>query len=1270
MKILIIRGKNLASLAEPFEVDLTAPPLRDCGVFAMSGPTGAGKSSILDALCLSLYASTPRLLRALRVQVPDSSGQDVSSDAATQLLRRGAGSGFAEVEFVGIDGRVYRARLSLRRANGRPSGKLQPPIHELFLRDEGRPCGGNNSETKAAIVEKLGLDFRQFTRAVLLAQNEFSAFLASDAEERAILLEKLTGTEQFGDLSVRSFDRAKRERAKLDLLDVELAAAPVLDDEALAALARSITELTEQLARAERQVAVVDARLGYEKRLEDLVRVVAAAEQELLAQKRRSDALLSERTELARLRLVMFEAKEPVEALQKAEAEWRRRELELGESARAVDEAVKLVQERQEIEQSVALALAESQRQKLEAQPLLRLAAVAEQELCQARVTREQQHESLRLAAERCAIARDELSVAHQRHEDIERQLTELLVWLGANPDCARLAEGWPAKRDALRRAVARLEQMDACQSKLDEAERELLERKTQATQIATDVEASKSELLADVSRAEALQTLARLDDVEALESTERNAERSLLGYDEMVQLLGELAAQSSELSLLQRCELEQRERLREFQQQVETCRLAIQLQRQESETKALELRGAEQMVGESVEALRATLREGEPCAVCGAIEHPFGGRAMQEVTARLRRRLESLRAAVGQLQQGLTRLQREEADALAEVARIDERIVSTERSVRAVAKECDFFSQRLTQFDGCPSAMTLGSDEERVVLLQRRGELAQALEVAAVSRGAAKRRAIEAQAATQRATASIARHAATETRLRSIERAIADLERDLAIQRERRVSLLTEQTRDLEPIESEPNFEDWSRRWRESPASCLSMADQAVAEWQARAANKMVLELERTKLLSQLPDHERRATERATEMNEAEQRHTFASAKVDECQESRAALFEGRRPEEVEAELGVQLQAATQNHDVARTQRVAAEQALAVALVKQDGISRALGIAKGEFDNRDQMLERWLETTRQLSPELAIERSELALLLQRGSSGIADIEARLVIAQTAVDRARGGFEQAVLARDTHRAQSDAISQALSDALVDAGATLPQPIELSTLVELGRVATLERERLRNERAEAISRRSDADERREAVGRKLSEREQQHRVAEKWQLLGSLIGSADGKRLRHLAQEVTLDLVLAHANLHLHDLARRYRLERLPEGLHIIVVDEELLGERRSVASLSGGETFLVSLALALGLASLSAEKIRVETLFIDEGFGSLDSVTLQIAVAALDRVQAQGRQVGVVSHVGDLAERLGVEVRVEPTGGGKSRVRILSRHGG
>ena len=170
--------------------------------------------------------------------------------------------------------------------------------------------------------------------------------------------------------------------------------------------------------------------------------------------------------------------------------------------------------------------------------------------------------------------------------------------------------------------------------------------------------------------------------------------------------------------------------------------------------------------------------------------------------------------------------------------------------------------------------------------------------------------------------------------------------------------------------------------------------------------------------------------------------------------------------------------------------------------------------------------------------------------------------------------------------------------------------------------------------------------------------------QAREVSENWTSLNEIAGSSDGGKFRRIAQGYTLDVLLSYANVQLSELSKRYRLERVPDTLALQVIDRDMCDEVRTVHSLSGGESFLVSLALALGLSSLSSNKMRVESLFIDEGFGSLDAETLRVAMDALDSLRTRGRKIGVISHVQEMTERIPVQIKVNRGDNGRSYLTV------
>ena len=241
MRILTIRFKNLNSLAGEWRIDLTHPAYVSDGIFAITGPTGAGKSTILDAICLALYAQTPRLGKITK------SGNDI-------LSRRTADC-FAEVVFETGNGR-YRCQWSQRRAHGRVNGELQAARHEISDADSGEILSSKVSEVPDLVTARTGMGFEQFTRAMLLAQGGFAAFLQSGAGERAPILEQITGTAIYSEISRLTYQRHAEEKQKLGLLQAELSGLTLLGDDELAALE---TTLAAQMAG---RISALNVSLG------------------------------------------------------------------------------------------------------------------------------------------------------------------------------------------------------------------------------------------------------------------------------------------------------------------------------------------------------------------------------------------------------------------------------------------------------------------------------------------------------------------------------------------------------------------------------------------------------------------------------------------------------------------------------------------------------------------------------------------------------------------------------------------------------------------------------------------------------------------------------------------------------------------------------------------------------------------------------------------------------------------------------------------------
>jgi DNA repair protein SbcC/Rad50 len=261
MKILAIRIKNLASLEGNTEIDFTAEPLCSAGIFAITGATGAGKSTILDALCLALYGKTPRYLQAKEtgIEIKDVQGSTLSQGDVRSILRDGTADGFAEVDFKGTDGQYYRATWSVRRARNKAEGSMQADSVTLKNITSNIDIPGRKPETLNEITRLVGLNFEQFTRSVLLAQGDFTAFMKANRDEKSSLLEKLTGTYIYSEISKKIFEKYKAEELLLRDLNVRKEGIITLTEEEVKALSADQELLESQITSLENDIEKLTA---------------------------------------------------------------------------------------------------------------------------------------------------------------------------------------------------------------------------------------------------------------------------------------------------------------------------------------------------------------------------------------------------------------------------------------------------------------------------------------------------------------------------------------------------------------------------------------------------------------------------------------------------------------------------------------------------------------------------------------------------------------------------------------------------------------------------------------------------------------------------------------------------------------------------------------------------------------------------------------------------------------------------------------------------
>ncbi len=1244
MRLLAVRGRNLASLGA-FEVDLSTPPLAGAGLFAVTGDTGAGKTTILDAITLALYGDYPRVSGGGNARVPDPSGQTITHGDPRTILSRGAGQGHAEVDFMGVDGNAYRTRWGVARARGRADGRLQNATRVLSRLADGGAIAEGTSDVGTAIQAATSLTYHQFVRTVLLPQGAFDAFLTAPENERAVVLERITDTGLYASMSMAVHRGAEERRRHVETLRVRLGAVGLMTSEDRTALEAELTHTRATLAAlvAERTLSAEAMRLA--ERVVACEGLVEAARATVVEARTALDGAEADRTWLAQV--------DAVEPLRRLDEDARRAEVANRSADRKRLEAEASHVSLTGLSELATLRLTEAASVLAEADR-----AVAEHVPFWA--------EGERLDAACAVAARDVRTATDGRDKAVE-----------AFEDAATKATNARQYLEGLRRrrmaVAADLEETAGHDPLIEEASR--IQGLVDGYVEAIGQEESEAEAIVG------LQVLAETHGVtvEVAEASRRGvvAERDRLDADlvdlrsrrETLGLPGLLARRrdlDGLTALLADTYQDHRSHVeaiaRHAAAQVELTAAWADVESAESRMRVAEERGsllqaerrglatatrrAEDAASAHAAELRATLVAGEPCPVCGSPDHhPLTTSDLDRLAIALRlqqdeldERIEGTGAeknaatqdraeAIGRASAAQNRVTEAATEMAGAVETFAERLPEVVEAMSAgaldqvvpaidaadakiawAAVQGSVSSLRRTLTDGIAEAEHLGTEAD--VLSAARDEAARRVEVHA--------------AAVERATRDGHRVAldvrGTVARQQAAARQAATCRTSLAPYV--KVAGMTVEAFDFDPAATGNVLVELAevRRTLRTEAATLA-SDLGLA-----SAN-----------LESLAEAERLAD---VAQNEAIGALVQATQVHDGLAAERSIVLGGQAVKTHRAGLEAAAWVARDAEATARTaQALAAREAASAGERLAEAVAEATRNAGLHGAAVSAMANACLRLG--MTPEGAGE------VLATDAEAVASTRSRVAELAEALRDAEGTL--GTRCRDLEQARVEATGTTVPDDAADRLRVLDDGIAGHT-----RQVGVHEDRIRRDDGE----RGRAD----AMMAELEAVAAEHTT---WAEVDAAIGSANGDAFRRVAQEITLDALVSLANEQLGMLAPRYTLAR-GDALSLHVADMDMGGEVRSSRSLSGGERFLVSLGLALALSGLEGRQASCDVLLIDEGFGSLDSSSLDMAIEALETLHGLGRKVGVVTHVVTMVERIPTQVRVVKSGGGRSVVQVAA----
>ena len=1219
MKILKIQLQNINSLTSdrPIIIDFEADAFRDIGLFAITGPTGAGKTTILDAIMIALYHKIPRI--------------KISGVGALEMaISHGAPNAFVTLDFENNDIR-YQAHWDVQTQS--KTGKSINPKHNFSIKNltaEEIIASGKKTAVFEAIEEIITLTADQFLRSVLLAQGEFAAFLNANGSDKAKLLEQITGEEIYNQIGHKTLERKGKEDKVLEKITGKINLDDLITPEELVQLkteqaslesenkgseaARGKLEKASNWYKIDKEISAKRSQLEITE--SDFLSKVENAQGDL-KELQASDEAEPFRVSLTNAEEVQERINELSRFISDTEHELNNIEIQLNTQQGIISEATKEK---------------ETSQQAFEKwQPILQELIDIEKELSTSDSNKIEKEKQLK----DCVSKSIELEILSKtktiEHSTLMDELNKINTFFEENKSIPLVEKRYPDWRvqllklkDSKHEIVTKNSGFDS--QKVDVNEKKELQESLKAVYLLTEENLKKEQEQIN----ELIDQLTENDIEQIIQEKETN-QIEINNWQETLNQAKEYKALTETINT----DKTGKSKLSDKKISAEKYQVLLnekQITREELYGKAVVIFDQQKLI-QKYEADRLLLKKDEPCSLCGSTAHPFidayNMPKLSQAEADFLLKREQLEEAKSELQ-----LSRQETAVLEnKLHNIEEEL---EKNVFKQKKLIDAVEQKNT-------ICGIESFDEIVKQLEKHIEIDQDLSQKTKKNSLLQKEKI---ALEKSFDGLITKEQKQKEELTILSTNLKSAEKESSKSKEE-LSLLKQ------------NIE----------------ADETVVASELREFNMKVPTPERTnEILDRIEHHIANYKNKKEEQIRFEGQTNQLQTEID----SLAKQLEDLKKQTTElnkvlAEFLKKYQDLINKRVVLLPLKTSvSEQRTKLQTQKDNTITQLSEIEKEGQDLINQQI-AYITKQKTYQTDLGKQNTKLTLVQKSLSE--------LLI--------NSGFEtldfvRTALLSVTKKSELTAIKEQLDSKEIELKTLdkqfkqdfeqLEQQKDFEETVE--EVTSLQNELIgktdkNNHRLGELTQQFNSDEKlREDNKDLVAKKDKQQIIVDKWATLYRLLGGSKDA-FNTYVQRITLKNLLLLANIHLFKLNKRYELQMSPtietnKELDFLMIDRYHNDQTRAIDTASGGEKFLISLALALGLADLTSRNMTIDSLFIDEGFGTLDQQALESAMHTLETLQSEGKLIGIISHVENLKERIPTQIQVSKKSNGVSQVKVVS----